>query len=258
MPSQGFTLLNSVRASGGPMLALAVALEGWMRPSPHIRLRAGFEFALGRPLVVLTRYPANRTGLLLVDPFNDFLSDGGKLWPSLRSGAEAIDLLGNLRTLVETARRAGVAVLYVPHRRWREGDFDAWRHPMPWQLTIDREALFADGTWGGDWHPDLAPQDGDVVVQEHWGQNGFVNTDLDLQLKQRGIEHIIVVGMMAAMCVATTARHGAELGYLVTLVRDATAAMSDSAMRFALDVDGPTYAHNIVATGDLIALLTRP
>ncbi len=203
------------------------------------------------------RYPPIRTALLLVDLYNDCLSDGGKLWPEIRAVAESVELVPNLHALTTLARRLGITVFHVPHRRWREGDFDAWRHPMPWQLTIDREALFADGTWGGDWHPDLAPQDGDVVVQEHWGQNGFVNTDLDLQLKQRGIEHIIVVGMMAAMCVATTARHGAELGYLVTLVRDATAAMSDSAMRFALDVDGPTYAHNIVATRDLIALLTK-
>ncbi len=204
------------------------------------------------------RYPPTRTGLLLVDLYNDCLSEGGKLWPEVRGVAEQVSLLDHLRILTDTARRLGVTVFHVPHRRWREGDFDAWRHPMPWQLTIDREALFADGTWGGDWHPDLAPQDGDVVVQEHWGQNGFVNTDLDMQLKQRGIEHIIVVGMMAAMCVATTARHGAELGYLVTLVRDATAAMSDSTMRFALDVDGPTFAHNIVTTAGLVAALTTP
>ena len=203
------------------------------------------------------RYPPNRTGLLLVDLYNDCLSEGGKLWPELQAVAESVDLLDHLRDLVEAARRLGITVFHVPHRRWREGDLDAWRHPMPWQLTIDREALFAEDTWGGDWHPDLAPHLGDVVVQEHWGQNGFFNTDLDMQLKQRGIEHIIVVGMMASMCVASTARHGAELGYFVTLVRDATAAMSESALRFALDVDGPTYAHTVIATDDLIAMLTR-
>ncbi len=234
------------------MLALAVALEGWMRPSPHIRLRAGFEFALGRPLVVLTRYPANRTGLLLVDPFNDFLSDGGKLWPSLRSGAEAIDLLGNLRTLVETARRAGVAVLYVPHRRWREGDFDGWRHPTPWQLTIDREALFADGTWGGDWHPALAPQPGDVIVQQHWGQNGFFNTDLDLQLKQHGLDSLVFAGVAADLCVAATARYGAELGYHVTLVHDATIALDPAACPLHA---ARLFAHAVVSTADIIAVL---
>jgi len=137
--------------------------------------------------LALGDYTANRTGLLLIDPYNDVLSDGGKLWPDVKTIAEAVDLLPHLRALVEAARRIGVAVFYVPHRRWREGDYDGWRHPGPGQTLGDRESVFGEGMWGGDWHPDLVPQPGDVVVQQHWGQNGFANTDLDLQLKQRAI-----------------------------------------------------------------------
>ena len=50
--------------------------------------------------------------------YNDFLSDGGKLWPDLKAVAEAVDLLTHLRALVEAARRVGIVVFYVPHRRW--------------------------------------------------------------------------------------------------------------------------------------------
>ena len=112
--------------------------------------------------------------------------------------------------------------------------------------------------WGGDWHPDLEPQPDDVVVQHHWGQNGFANTDLDLQLKQRGIEKIIVAGMVANTCVEGTARCGAQLGYHVTLVRDATAAFSSDAMRAAHDINGPTFAHAILLTDEVIAALGKP
>ena len=220
-----------------------------MRPVPP-------GYGMPREIGLLTRrYVANRTGLLLVDPFNDFLSDGGKLWPSVRAIAESLDLVAHLATLLDAARRTGVVVFYVPHRRWREGEVDRWRHPTPWQLQIDREGLFAEGTWGGDWHPALAPQPGDVVVEEHWGQNGFVNTDLDLQLRQHGIENIVVTGMTSNLCVAATARFGAELGYHVTLVRDATAAASAEAMRAAHEIDGPTYAQAIVTTDELVAVL---
>jgi len=205
--------------------------------------------------VLVRRYAANRTGLLLVDTFNDFLSDGGKLWPRVQSSAASVDLLPHLCTLLRTARSIGVAVLHVPHRRWREGDFDGWRHPTPWQLEIDREGLFAHGTWGGDWHPDLAPQPADVVVQEHWGRNGFFNTDLDLQLRQRGIENIIVAGMASNTCVASTARFGAELGYHVTLVRDATAALRNQAPSAADDLDAAGIAHAIATTDELVAVL---
>jgi nicotinamidase-related amidase len=179
--------------------------------------------------LALNDYASNRTGVLLVDPYNDLLSDGGKLWSQAKAVAEAVNLLTHLRALVEAARRAGIVVFYIPHRRWREDDYDGWRHPGPWQSLIDREILFADATWGGDWPSELAPQLGDVVIQEHWGQNGFANTDLDRQLKQRSIEKIIVVEMVANTCVEATARCGAELGYHVTLVRDATAAFSSEA-----------------------------
>jgi nicotinamidase-related amidase len=148
-----------------------------------------------------------------------------------------------------------VTVLHVPHRRWREGDFDQWRYPTQWQLRIDREALFAHGTWGGDWHPDLAPQPGDVIVQEHWGHDGFHTTDLNLQLRQRGIENIILAGMTLDSCVAATARSGTELGYHVTLVRDATGSFGPEALHGLHETDGSPLAHAIVTTDELTAML---
>ena len=45
-------------------------------------------------------YIANRTGLLLVDPYNEFLSDRGKLWPDVKAVAESVELLQHLRALV--------------------------------------------------------------------------------------------------------------------------------------------------------------
>ena len=207
--------------------------------------------------MALDHYTANRTSLLLVDAYNDFLSDGGKLWPKVKAVAEAVGVLTQLRALIEAARRASIVLFYVPHRRWCEGNYDGCRHPGPWQLMMDRGAVFAEGMWGGEWHPELAPQPGDVVVQPHWGQNGFANTDLDFQLKQRGIEKIIVVGMAANTCIEATARGGAELGYHVTLVRDATAAFSPEAMHAAHDINGPTYAHAILTTETVIAVLGK-
>ncbi len=52
----------------------------------------------------------------------------------------------------------------------------------------------------------------------------FANTDLDFQLRQCGIEKIIVAGIGANTCIEATTRCAAELGYQVTLVRAATAA----------------------------------
>lgn len=116
---------------------------------------------------------------------------------------------------------------------------------------------FARGEWGGEWHPDFAPKPGDIVAKEHWGQSGFANTDLDFRLKQKGITHLIVVGLLANTCIETTAKYAMELGYHVTLVRDATAAFSHELMHAAHDLSGPTFAHAIRTTDDVINDLSR-
>ncbi|MEX3640162.1 isochorismatase family cysteine hydrolase [Paraburkholderia youngii] len=200
-------------------------------------------------------YDADRTGLLLVDPYNDFLSDGGKLFPMLRDIAAEVRLLDNLRAAVNTARKAGVQVVYVPHRRWQPGDYDNWDHPNPTQRLVQKRQTFARGTWGGEWHPDFVPQEGDIITHEHWGQSGFANTDLDFQLKQQGITHVIVVGLLANTCIESTSRFAMELGYHVTLVRDATAAFTKEMMRAAHELNGPTFAHEILTTAELVAAL---
>jgi nicotinamidase-related amidase len=114
---------------------------------------------------------------------------------------------------------------------------------------------FARGEWGGEWHPDFVPMPGDIVAQEHWGQSGFANTDLDMKLKQSGITHVIVVGLLANTCIESTARYAMELGYHVTLVRDATAAFSHEHMDAAHELDGPTYAHAILTTAEVVEAL---
>ena len=200
-------------------------------------------------------YRPETTALLFVDPYNDFLAEGGKVWPHIKEVAAEVGLLDNLRAITAAVRAAGMRVVIVPHRQWEEGDYEHWRHVNPTQRAIMTRHTFAKGSWGGEWHPEFAPQPGDVIVQQHWGQSGFANTDLDLQLKQQGICHVILVGLLANTCIESTGRFAMELGYHVTLVRDATAAFTRELMRAAHELNGPTYAHAIVTTRELIPFL---
>jgi len=200
-------------------------------------------------------YAADRTALLVVDPYNDFLSEGGKLYDRVKGTAETAGMFGNLRKLLAAVRSAGIQVFIVPHHRSHPGDFDGWRHMNPIQVAANHGQVFAVGSWGGEWHPEFGPKPGDVVIHEHWAQSGFANTDLDAQLKQHGIQRIILVGMIANTCIESTGRYGMELGYHVTLVRDATAAFSPEAMHAAHEVNGPTFAHAILTTDALLAQL---
>lgn len=202
-------------------------------------------------------YPRERTALLVVDPYNDFLSEGGLVWPRLKAIAEEVGLLENLRAVYASVRASGIRIFIVPHRQWEPGDYESWEFVNPTQQSIMRRHSFAKGSWGGEFHVDFAPRDGDVVVHQHWGQSGFANTDLDMQLKQHGITHVVLVGLLANTCIESTARFAMELGYHVTLVRDATAAATREIMRAAHEINGPTFAHAIVTTKELVSVLRR-
>jgi ureidoacrylate peracid hydrolase len=75
---------------------------------------------------------------------------------------------------------------------------------------------------------------------------------LDLQLKKHDIRKLIVIGLIAHTCVEATVRFAAELGYEVTMVKDATASYSDEEMHAALDINIPNYASAIVTTKEVV------
>jgi ureidoacrylate peracid hydrolase len=138
------------------------------------------------------------------------------------------------------------------HHRYRPGEYETWKYIAPVQRAAWLRKTFEYGTWGGELRSEFEPQPGDVVAQEHWCSSGFANTDLDLQLKKHGIHKLIVMGLIAHTCVEATVRFAAELGYEVTMVKDATADYSDEEMHAALDVNIPNYATAVVTTDELV------
>ncbi|GAA4254460.1 isochorismatase family cysteine hydrolase [Dactylosporangium darangshiense] len=203
----------------------------------------------------MTDYPADSTGLVLVDPYNDFLGEDGKIWPRIKDVAETIGLHHHLQTLLAGVRAAGIQVFVAPHRRWRPGDLDGWTRIQRAHANLRDARLFEIGAIGGDWHPEFGPRDGDVVSSEHWGMNGFAHTDLDQQLRQHGIDNVILAGMTAPGCVEGTGRYAMELGYSVTLVKDATAAFTMQLQHAATELTGPLYAERVLSTDDLLTKL---
>ena len=202
-------------------------------------------------------YEKDITGLVMIDPYNDFISEGGKVWDRLKGVAEANGCIPHMLDVLNAARRADIGVFYALHHRYRPGDYETWSTIAPIQKAAWGRKTFEYGTWGGELHPDLVPQPGDVVAQEHWCSSGFANTDLDLLLKRHGIRRLIVMGLIAHTCVESTVRYGAELGYDVTVVGDATASYSEREMHAALEVNMPNYAA-VVTTSEVLEAISAP
>jgi nicotinamidase-related amidase len=58
-------------------------------------------------------YPTNRTALLLIDPYNDFLSEGGKFWPGVEEVGKEVRLLENLQAITTAGRNAGIQTFII-------------------------------------------------------------------------------------------------------------------------------------------------
>src|ERR1700735_5184945 len=200
-------------------------------------------------------YEKEITGLVVIDPYNDFISEGGKIWDRIKGVAEGNQCVPHMQQLLEAARKTGIRVFYAMHRRYRPGDYETWKYVAPIQKAAWSRKSFEYGTWGGEIRAGFEPQTGDVVAAEHWCSSGFANTDLDLQLKKHGIHKLIVIGLRANTCIDSTVRFAVELGYDVTLVKDAIASYRWEEMRATLEINLPNYATSILSAADVIAAI---
>jgi ureidoacrylate peracid hydrolase len=197
------------------------------------------------------------TGLLVVDPYNDFISEGGILWPLIKEIAETVNCVPNMLATLQAARAAGIRVFFAPHHRDRGGadEINTWKYTAPIQIFGHERRLFEAGAWGGTFRDEFTPLPGEIVAQEHWCSSGFANTDLDLQLKKHGVHKLIVIGLRVNTCIDSTVRFAVELGYDVTLVKDATASYRWEEMKTTLEINLPLYASHVISAADTIAAL---
>ena len=100
-----------------------------------------------RTMLNLT-YDKQLTALLVIDPYNDFISEGGKVWDRLKGVAEANKCVPHMVQVLDAARKADIRVFYALHRRYRPGDYESWKYIAPIQKAAWSRKTFEYGTWG--------------------------------------------------------------------------------------------------------------
>lgn len=201
-------------------------------------------------------YPTSRTALVIIDAKNDFISDGGKAWPALREVCEAVGTVPNMKLALDAARGAGLQVMHAPMTT-QPWDYESWQHRNTSQEAMYQAQLFRAGTWGDQFHPDFVPRENEVVANPHKSFNALHGTDLDTQLRQRDIDHLILCGLTTNTCVDATGRDAVERGYDVTFISDAVGTFTMAMHQATIDQNWPRYAHHIVTTDELVAALAR-
>src|SRR3974390_3286708 len=126
-------------------------------PSRHNPTTAGVT-AVNTPT-----YDKSITALLVVDPYNDFISEGGRIWPRIKAVAEANNCVPNMKRVLDAARQAQLRVCFAMHHRYRAGDYESWKYIAPIQAAAWRSKAFEAGSWGGEFRTEFAPAPGEIV-----------------------------------------------------------------------------------------------
>lgn len=138
--------------------------------------------------------------LVLIDLQNDYFPGG----PMELQGADGA--VARAAELLRAWRYRKLPVVHVQHLATRP---DA--------------TFFCPGTPGAAFHTEVEPLPSEPVVQKNF-PNAFRGTDLEQVLRGLGADSLVVAGMMTHMCVDTTVRAAADLGFTVRLAADATAS----------------------------------
>src|SRR5215469_6595632 len=93
-------------------------------------------------------YSSQNAAILIVDPFNDFLSEGGKLWSKTKDTVNAVNLIQKLKSILSAARSCGIKIIYVPHHQTEKGDYLDWKFRAPSHQGSLKYSLFERGRWG--------------------------------------------------------------------------------------------------------------
>ncbi|KAL6407223.1 isochorismatase [Ilyonectria robusta] len=133
--------------------------------------------------------------LIIIDAQNEYAE--GKLQVSNVSTSRKV-----IASLLEKYRQGGGNVVHVVH------------------ATPDGAPVFTPNTKLAEEFEELTPQAGEKVVVKNY-PSSFASTDLEQHLQSISSKKIVLTGYMAHVCVSTTARHGAQLGYDVILAEDA-------------------------------------
>ncbi len=179
----------------------------------------------------------SRTALVLVD-----LQKGIVGMPVEPRSGEAVANAG--MSLAARFRAVGAPVVLVNVSVSPDGG-DVLKAP------VDHSHAPPEGGFPKDWAElvDGLAQPSDVrITKRQWG--AFYGTELDLQLRRRGVTTVVIAGIATNLGVESTARAAHEHGYAVVLVEDATAGLSTDDHRFAFERIFPLLGR-VVVSGDL-------
>lgn len=183
-----------------------------------------------------------RLALVLVDMQNDFLSKAG-MYDAKGANIENVRaLIEPTRRVVEACRRRGVKIVYTQHcfrsdlcdvgAGWanasdlrslvHRGQVAPGTKVGPADVPAEKLGSLIRGTWNAAIIDELAPREGDIVIDSKHKYTAFYQTDLELILRTLGVDTLMFGGVSTAVCVESTLRDAYFRDFLCILLTDCT------------------------------------
>jgi len=195
----------------------------------------------------------NTTALLLIEYQNDFVSEGGAQHDAVAAVMRDTDMLAHSRAVVAVARAHGVTILHAPIS-FADGYPEVPSEPYGILAGIVGANAFRKGSWGVEIADEMAPAEGDIVVEGKRGLDCFASTNLDFILRQRGITGLAIAGFLTNCCVESTMRSAYERGYQVVTLTDCTATLSAEEQDAAVTKNFPMFSRPMTHDAFLASL----
>jgi nicotinamidase-related amidase len=186
------------------------------------------------------------TAVVLIEYQNDFTSEGGVLHEAVAPVMTSTGMLENTAALLKTARDAGATIIHAPIT-FAPGYHEISEHPYGILAGVVANKAFVKGEWGAEIVDDVAPAEGDIVVEGKRGLDTFASTNLDFILRSKGIRNVALGGFLTNCCVESTMRSAYEKGFDVYTLTDCVAATSKEEHDNAIAYDYPMFSHPVTA-----------
>ncbi len=205
------------------------------------------------------------TAVLITDPQNEFLSKDGKLYKLLADNLKELGTIDNIEKLMVAAKENGVALAVDP-LVYASLDVNWTNAGALQRQLLDMKALHRislndpkgfEGS-GADFYDRYKPyiNDGKTIIAAPHKMYGPESNDLIYQLRSRGIDTVILAGMVANLCVDSHMRSLMENGFKVYVVKDAVAAPGADAYKAAL-VNYGMIANGVLTTEEAVSALGK-
>jgi ureidoacrylate peracid hydrolase len=201
---------------------------------------------------------AQRTGVIMFDALNGYLHPHD---PAKVQFLAERNILANMQRLITGARKVGMTAFY-PSGAHAEDGSDTVARLTDTDMDLrpgggaDKPIIprFHKGSQDSGIAPEVAPVKGDVVVPKHrW--NSFFQTDLDLQLRVRGIDTIVIAGGSTDVGIASTVFSARDLDYGIVVIRDCCYSARGNNNEFFMDRVFPRMGR-VMDVDQAVALMT--